>query len=153
MSCITCHMSQMLDVKNTIYYIFLESLYKIQFNGHFECVTCHMSQILLVKISSCKYLIQWPICYIFLEKGYKIQFNGHALNIPCHITQMLHITNIKLTILPETVCHNYHYFCILHITHTFNTCDMSPILILKQLSKCPMYCIFLVKCVQNTVQS
>ena len=67
-------------------YIFLESWYKIQFNGHDKNATCHkcyMSHVTNVtchKYKVAKNFTKDPLCYIFLECCYKIQFNGHVKN-------------------------------------------------------------------------
>ena len=41
---VTCHNYEIIDnlPKNHMFYIFLESFSKIQFNGHAENVACHM---------------------------------------------------------------------------------------------------------------
>ena len=80
----------------------------------------------------------------------------------CHMSHLTNVTYYKYQVNHFTRDNMSQVSLFLHFTCnvilkmscvTFHKCDMSPILILKQLSKCPMYCIFLVKCVQNTVQS
>ena len=106
--------------------IFLETSYKIQFNGHDTNVACHMFYMSHVTHVTChKYQVKNnftkdPLCQIFLESSCKIKFNGHDKNFECHMLyvmcqtccmpHMLHVTNIKLQIiLQKTQCVIYFW--------------------------------------------
>ena len=115
---VTCHKYQVEDnvTLDPMCYIFLESWWEMQFNGHAKNVTCHicyMSHVTNVTWHKYKVVIKFPIdpmCYIFLESWWKIQFNGHAKNVTCHMSQMLLVTNIRFQImLPNTPCVIYFW--------------------------------------------
>ena len=70
---VTCHKSQVTNnfTNDPVCHIFLESLYKIQFNGHDKNVACHMcymshvTHVTCHKISSYKQFYQIPrVSYI-----------------------------------------------------------------------------------------
>ena len=92
---ITCTIFQVVNQFkiDTMCYIFLESWFKIQFNGHAKDVTCHMCYMSNVTNVTChkyqvvnKFTID-TMCYIFLEKLCNIHFN---VMLKCHTSHVLH---------------------------------------------------------------
>ena len=90
---VTCHKYKVPDndTKYPMYYIFLESSCKIQFNDPDKNVTyhmCYMSNVTDVKCHKYKVpdnVTKYQMCYIFLESSWKSQFNVHDKNLESRI--------------------------------------------------------------------
>ena len=73
-------------MKDPVYYIFFESSYKIQFNGHDKtlhvtCVTFQMSHMLNVTNIKLQMILPKTQCGMYFWKAYATQFNDHDKNI------------------------------------------------------------------------
>ena len=124
---VTCYMSHMLHVTNIKLQTILpmtqcmESLYKIQFNGHDKNVACHMCYMSHVTHVTChKYQLTKILlktqCVIYFWKAHAKYSSMvmikmlHVTYFTCHMSHMLHVTNLKLqTILPMTQCVIYFW--------------------------------------------
>ena len=124
-TCHKCYMSQISSCKqfsnDPVCCIFLESLWKIQFNGHDKNVSCHMCNMshvtyVIFKNINLQTILPKVQCVIYFWKAHAkyslmvVTKTLHVTYVTCHITHMLHVTNIKLqTILPKTQCIIYFW--------------------------------------------
>ena len=98
-------------------HIFLESYYKIQFNGHDKNVACHMCYMSHVTHVTChKYQLTKILlktqCVIYFWKAHAKYSSMvmikilHVTCVTCNMSHMLHVTNIKLNkFTKDPMCH------------------------------------------------
>ena len=109
---VTCHKSQVTNnfTNDPVCHIFLESLYKIQFNGHDKNVACdmcymsHVTHVTCHKYQLTKILLKTQ-CVIYFWKAHAKYSSMvmikmlHVTYFTCHMSHMLHVTNLKLQII------------------------------------------------------